>query len=491
MADPSQIAQAVIVFDGTVPIAELARLHLTTLAGLDRLNAPNGISIGDLSPGDTLVVPIDLPADVPFATVFWNFYGASINSTLKNEELLYPFDWVTNGAARLSVVSQTGGTEAEFVDGAGNDTRISRPTPISVQPGVPNLPPAQDFININDPETEGARASGALGGADLASTSTGTAATEGGQASLGGIPGDTNGDGVLSAADSPDIFGPNGSIGAPPGWAWAFDPTIGDFTIRKLDPVGDPSRLDEWIWQPGPDFDPENPSAEAGQWTRIASPNISDPLANVPAPVRPFLQAVLNGEMTTAEITDASAQQWVRFILRGITDDSLRRGLQPATLPFGTVTPSAAPVAPTATFDSFGAVQQQLLASFGLGPTSSPEDIATALEFIGGIPAEDLAARVQGGSLGGTPTDTQIIQGQTTAPAPTVPSVDEAPPVGTIPPPPMRVTDGLVDDNALLSPPPPPAPTPPPELLPGQGPRPVAPPPVQFNPQPGIPLPPR
>ena len=147
---------------------------------------------------------------------------------------------------------------------------------------------------------------------------------------------DLNDDGIITAADAPGVFGPSGSVGAPPGWTWAFDPAVGDFTLRKFDPITDTSRLDEWIWVPQPGFDITNPDPKMGQWTRIANPEVPDNIwRGLPSSVVPWFMEVMNGRIAVEDVPDKSAQNWIRFFGRAIIEHFTDRGRQPESVPFG------------------------------------------------------------------------------------------------------------------------------------------------------------
>ncbi len=159
---------------------------------------------------------------------------------------------------------------------------------------------------------------------------------------------DINGDGLITAADVPEVFGPFGSIGAPPGYVWAFDPTAvntdgvpqPDYVLRKLDPIGDRSRIDEWVWIPDENFDPNNPHAN-GTWTRIANPEApDDPWKGLPAGVRPWFVEVMNGTITVDQVPNELARNWIRFFGRGIIEQFTDMGRQPESVPFGLGLPS-------------------------------------------------------------------------------------------------------------------------------------------------------
>lgn len=441
------ITRVQIIMPLDTTLAELAGRWLTTEQNLAQLNAAEGIDLNAVVPGETEIwVPNEVPLGLPFADWFWTIQQRQVAT---GQPVITPREWLdtdARNAALQTYVPQV----AQFIGPGGSDTRPDFERPRLDDPGFEATPSqliaqgrdvnvTPGSIEVGDPGTGLGTLSFAQ--APPPGAPVGTPPGEGaepGDAGTGTFQ-DIDGDGRFTATDVLDeTFGPQGEVPPPPGWVWAFDPSLGDFTLRKTDPVADTSRLDEWVFVPGPTFE-ENP--QDGNWERIENPEITDPLKNVPVGVRPWLGAVLNGDVDVAQIQDPVVRDWVRFTLRGITDASLRRGEPPENLPFGSPAPQITQE-PTRTFDTLSDAERKMLAPFGITEKSSPQQIDDAINFISATPPDDLALfrRQERVSEGGradqplTAPPTQAVPPPTETPPQAVDRPDQQAQPGTAPP---------------------------------------------------------
>ena len=113
---------------------------------------------------------------------------------------------------------------------------------------------------------------------------------------------------------------------APPGYAWAYNPTTTTYELVDTTPLDPTAPLEGWKWVLG---DPKDPSS--GEWKFFPSKDILDnPYRGVPPAVLPWLQYALANGGNLELVPEGPARAWVQYLL-----SQAGRQQQPGDIPFG------------------------------------------------------------------------------------------------------------------------------------------------------------